>query len=341
MFKRVLSVCLALCAALSAGAQDYRGTDPAGTVSYALPQTVIRLEVQAVRESFHAGPYARYAQKYLGIEARTADAVTCQVTGVRMRAHTEADQSRRFLVTPGRACPSFLALTSQGLVSFGGGAPAPGEWRFPVEEEGDFSERGVSSNLTSSATTLYRNEKRGPVAVQQEMVVEKSLETRAKEAAEMIFELRAKRVGIVTGDTDATYSGEAMGAAIGEIARLEKEYLSLFIGYSDISEQQMNYDVIPSRDNKSQLYVAFRVADAEGLVPADDVSGKPYLLELKPQKISQPAPAAAPKSSKVQLAYYRIPAVCDVTLKNGAQVLLQSRIPVYQLGIESSFPMSE
>lgn len=341
MIKRVFTACLALCAALAAGAQEYRGTDPVGTVSYALPQTVIRLEVQAVRESFHAGPYARYAQKYLGIEARTADAVTCQVTCVRLEALSEADQGRRFLITPGRAVPSFLALTSQGLVSFGGGAPARGAWRFPSEAEGDFSERGVSSNLTSAATTLYRSEKRGPVAVQQQVVVEKSPETRAKEAADMIFDLRAKRIGIVTGDTDATYSGEAMQAAVDEITRLEKEYMSLFTGYSDISEQQMNYEVIPSRDNKNQLYVAFRVADAEGLVPADDVSGKPFLLELKPQKITQPAPATAPKSSKVQMAYYRIPAICDVTLKNGAQVLLQSRIPVYQLGIESTFPITE
>ena len=30
--------------------------DPAGAVSYALPQTTISLEVEAVREYFHAGP---------------------------------------------------------------------------------------------------------------------------------------------------------------------------------------------------------------------------------------------------------------------------------------------
>ena len=218
--RALLAGVLALAAGLGASAQEYRGTDPVGTVSYALPQTVIRLEVTAEKEVFHAGPYARYAQKYLGIEARGADEVTCRVTGVRMTALSEADQSRRFLITPGRAYPSFLALTSQGLVSFGGGGPEWGDWRFPVQTRGDFSDKGVMSNLASESATLYRSAKQGTVAVRQEVVVEKSPETRAQEAAQMIFDLRRKRVQIVTGDTDATYSGEAMGAAIREITLL-------------------------------------------------------------------------------------------------------------------------
>lgn len=340
MSRKILSSALILALAFQASAQEYLGTDPVGTVSYALPQTVIRLEVKAERESFYAGPYARYAQKYLGIDARQSDEVTCRVTDIRLSALSEADQSRRFLITPGKGVPTFLALTTQGLVSFGGGAPAEGSWRFPADGRGDFSAKGISSNLTSSNATLYRNEKQGIVAVQQQMVVEKSLEARAKEAADMIFKLRSMRVGIVIGDTDATYSGEAMGAAIEEITRLEKEYMTLFTGYSDVCEQQMNYDIVPSKDNKNQLYIAFRLSDSEGLVPAEDVSGKPYLLELKPQKIVSPAPVAV-KQGKGQVGYYRIPAVCDVQLKNGASVLLQSRIPVYQLGIESSMPVNE
>ena len=47
--------------------------DAMGTVSYALPQTTITLEVEAVRESFYAGPYAKFAQKYLGVNARQED----------------------------------------------------------------------------------------------------------------------------------------------------------------------------------------------------------------------------------------------------------------------------
>ena len=322
----------------------YAGSDPVGTLSYALPSTVISLEVEAVQEHFSAGPYAKYAKKYLGIDARQADETVSRVTAVRMTPRVEADQSKRFLITPGKGGASFLALTAQGLISTGDGSTEGTQWRFPTSSKGDFADRGVSSNLTSESATLYKNVKNetaySKVAVQQEMMVEKPLETRAREAAEMLFNLRKKRVQIVTGDTDATYSGEAMGAAIAEISRMEAEYLSMFIGYSEYQNQKMNYDVVPAVDSKKQIYVAFRLSDAEGLVPADNVSGKPYVLELVPQPITA-APASRGAASRGTVAYYRIPAICTAKLSDGVNVLLQSRIPVYQLGIESSFPISE
>lgn len=322
--------------AASASAQD-----PEGSLVYSLPSTSIRLQVEAQKENFYAGPYARYAQKYLGIDARQKDAVTCSVMSVTMSSYSEADPGARYTIAPGAGMPAFLSLTSQGLVSVASGASESAEWRFPASGKADFSSRGLTSNLTSESTTLYRNVKNesayNKVAVQQEMVVQKSLETRAKEAADMIFSLRKKRMQIVTGDTDATFSGAALEAAVNEITRLENEYMSMFIGYSDFSVQKMNYEVLPSKDNDSRLYVAFRLSDSKGLVPADDLSGKPYLLEVVPQEVVSPSDKSA--RPKGPVAHYRVPAVCAVKLSDGVNVLLQSRMCVYQLGVESTFPL--
>ena len=313
--------------------------DPMGTVSYALPQTTITFEVEAVREHFYAGPYAKFAQKYLGVDARQEDQTTCTLSAVKMTPTIEADQKSRYFITPDKNSMSFLSLTSQGLIAvndgnFGNGA----EWRFASQAGADFSDKGVSSNLTSEATTLFRGVDGYRVGVQQNMVVQKPLEQRAKEAAEMIFELRKKRVQIVTGDTDATYSGEAMGAALAEIAALEKEYMSMFIGYSDFQTQKMKCDVVPEKDRKAQTYVAFRLSDADGIVSADNMSGKPYLLELTPQNVSAAAGRGA--AAKGNVAVYRIPATCTVKLTDGVNPILQDRIAVYQLGVESYFPIS-
>lgn len=339
--KNKMSVMLtALAVMMSSAAMSAQ--DPEGSLVYSLPSTTVRLSVEARKECFYAGPYAKFAQKYLGIEARQKDAVSYSVVSVDMMPLTEADPAFRYSVAPGGGMPAFLTLTSQGLVSVSAGAGDRTEWRFPAADKADFSGRGLTSNLTSESATLYRNVKSessyNKVAVQQEMVVQKSLESRAKEAADMIFSLRKKRVQIVTGDTDATFSGEAMAAAVKEISRLEDEYMSLFIGYSEYSTQKMNYEVVPSKDNAAQLYVAFRLSDSKGLVPADDLSGKPYVLEFSAQPVSSPAGKAS--SSKGALAHYRVPAVCTVKLSDGADVLLQSRMPVYQLGVESTFPLN-
>ena len=313
--------------------------DPMGTVSYALPQTTITLEVEAVRENFYAGPYAKFAQKYLGVDARQEDQKTCTLSAVKMTPCIEADQNSRYFVTPDKNSMSFLALMAQGLIAvndgnFGNGA----EWRFASQAGADFSDKGVSSNLTSEATTLFRGVDGNRVGVQQNMVVQKSLEQRAQEAAEMIFDLRKKRVQIVTGDTDATYSGEAMGSALAEIAALEKEYMSMFIGYSDFQTQKLKCDVVPEKDRKAQTYVAFRISDSDGIVSADNMSGKPYLLELTPQPVSPATGRGA--AAKGAVAVYRVPAICTVKLTDGVNPILQDRVAVYQLGVESYFPLS-
>ncbi len=313
--------------------------DPAGAVSYALPQTTISLEVEAVIEYFHAGPYARYAQKYLGVEAVLEDRSTCTLSAVRMTPCIEADQNHRHFLVPGKnGIPSFVTLTSQGLIAVNdGNFGKSSQFRFASQAAGDFADKGVSSNLTSEATTLFRGVDGNRIGVQQSMVVQKSLEQRAKEAADMLFELRRKRVQIVIGDTDATYSGEAMGAALAEIAALEKEYMSLFIGYSDYQTQTLKCDVIPDKDLKKQTYVAFRLSDTDGIVSADNMSGRPYLLELTPQKIANAEGKAS--SARGNVAVYRIPAICKVVLTDGENPILQDRIAVYQLGTEGYYPL--
>ena len=342
--KRTFRTMLAFAAALiSLAASAQTGADQEGYVTYSLPMTTVTLEVEAVQETFYAGPYAKYAEKYLGIKPRVKDETTVQLSQIRMTPYVEADQSCRYslYLKKGTLNPSVFTLSSAGLVTFADAKFADQTvWRFPVKTDGDFSGKGVSSNLTSEATTLYRNEKKesayNRVSVQQNMVVEKTLEQKAAETAATILELRRQRLQIVTGDTDATYSGEAMGAAIGELARLEQEYMTLFVGYSEFQTQQMRFDVVPEAGRENQMYIAFRISDKNGLVPADDMTGRPVVMEIQPQAFEQ----VGVKAQKAEVVHYRIPAICTVKIKNGADLLLQSRVPVYQLGQESSIPVT-
>lgn len=344
--KRIIRTLLAM--ALSAApfvASAQKSSDPEGYVTYSLPSTALVMEVEAVQESFHAGPYAKYAEKYLGIKVRQKDETKCEITSLSLVPMVEADLSRRYTLAVRKNAPdlAFLKLSSAGLVSFADGGLGAGQtWRFPMSVSGDFSDRGVSSNLTSEATTLYRGERKDDaysrVSVQQNMVVEKTLEQKASEAARMIVSLREQRLQIVTGDTDATYSGEAMGAAVAELTRLEEEYLSLFTGYSDYQTKCMSFDVVPSAERENQMYVAFRISDTAGPVPADNLSGRPVVMEIVPQAVS--VPQESPAVSKMPVVRYLIPAVCTVKVKDGSDLLIQTRVPVYQLGVLSSMPVN-
>lgn len=344
--RRIIRTLLVMAlAAVPSALSAQKSSDPEGYVTYSLPSTTLVLDVEAVQEDFHAGPYAKYAEKYLGIKVRQKDETRWEVTQLTLTPMVEADLNRRYVLALKKNAPdlSFLSLSSAGLVSFADGGFGTGQtWRFPVSRSADFSDKGISSNLKSEATTLYRGQRNetaySKVSVQQNMVVEKSLEQKAAEAAQMIVRLREQRLQIVTGDTDATYSGEAMDAAVAELTRLEEEYLSLFTGYSDVQTKNMSFDVVPSADRESQMYVAFRISDTAGPVPADNLSGRPVVMEIVPQAVS--VPQESPVVQKVQTVRYLIPAVCTVKVKDGSELLMQGRVPVYQLGVLGTMPVN-
>ena len=72
MKKTFLALILALAGIPAAMAQS--------TVSYALPQTTLEFTVEAVKETFHAGPYARFAGKYLGVDARLGEGTSYTIS---------------------------------------------------------------------------------------------------------------------------------------------------------------------------------------------------------------------------------------------------------------------
>ena len=328
MKKTILTAALTLLA-VSAFSQS-------AAVSYSLPQTVLVFEVEAVRETFAAGPYALYARKYLGIRAEAQDRVSYKVTSVKLTPAVEADQSVRysFQMSP-QGQTIYLQLTSQGLISGPAGSYTPEKgWKYPAGKAEGFSGRGVPSNLSEKTTTLIEE---GNRLVQQSVVVEKTTEAKAKEVADKIFEIRDIRYKILVGDTDASYSGEAMKAIIDALDKLEADYLKLFTGYSSYDSEKSSFELIPTK-GESQMYIAFRLSDEEGLVPADNVSGKPYIVSIGVEEIA-PAPNADAKGKAQQVVYYRIPSICNVRLGDGVSTLLQTRVPIYQLGIVAEYPV--
>ncbi|HRT34071.1 MAG TPA: DUF4831 family protein [Bacteroidales bacterium] len=322
-------------------------TVPLGAIVYSLPSTTIHFNVTADHESFVAGPYAKFAQKYLGIQAREDNMEIYKLKSVEITPYIEADYSANYAVNLGNsknASANFLEFISQGLIMWSDSyAGKSDKMRFHNITSGQlFNPASVSNNLTSEQTTLYKTVQTAKglekVGVQQSQVVEKSIERRAEEAANLIFKLRTKRLEIITGETDATFSGDALRAAIEEINRIEDEYMSLFLGKSIFDIQEMSYDVVPSQDNQKQIYIAFRFSETQGLLPASNIAGRPVVLELSLEDKVAPAPKTDISGGKGSIVYRR-PAAMVAKVIDGQNILLQTRVPVYQLGNLLSFPI--
>ena len=319
MEKRIGSLICALAAACL-GATSMKGQD----IQYFLPSTTIMVQVETRQEAFFAGPYASFAKQMLNMDVNDADAVTTTVTSIELKPV---------------------------LVAFGDKTEATRmDWRFNAPVKADFTSNGLTESQKSVTVTEFRAEinaegEEVQIPVEHKVLVEKPLEDKASDAADCILQVRKARLDIVTGNTDASYSGEAMESALRELDRIEQEYMVLFRGYSVVRTQTRCFEVTPNPQSPVQRYVTFVLTEdgAEG----PGAKGTPYYLEFEAQPIAVVAPedpfAAAEKKKKLAGAAvrYRIPAICSMRLTEDGKPLLQTRVPVYQLGKESILSLTK
>ena len=322
MKKQLITFILGLCLLPAAKAQD---------VIYALPSTTLTVEVEVEQEDFFAGPYATYARKFLNMDVKDRNAVRSSVTALELIPRVEADLKALYSCESDNA--ALLALTAQGLVALQNKAEAGAlAWRFLPPVGASFP-GGVASPVKEETRITYKSIRTEDsvvqVPVEHKVKSAKTLEDKAAEAAEMILSVRRDRLNIVSGNTDASYSGEAMGAALKELDRIEKEYMALFEGYTVKRSYTATFDVVPV--SGEMRYLAFRLTD-NGPVP-DGQKGVPYYIELEPEEMTLPEEGKS--KAKATPIRYRIPAICRVKLTRDGIRLTESRIPVYQLGTEA------
>lgn len=258
-------------AAMAAAAQA-PAVYPVVAVSPAtMPQTTVKVYLTVERDAVRTGPYARYAQKYLGVIAPLADREDYSILSARLDytdpAHTAASAVE----------PSYT----------------------PDDE---FARVGVD----------------------RMSVGDKSTEEMAREAANTIFRLRRQRIEILTGDAGELYPS-GLGEALAEIARLEKEYLELFLGKRTRTVEVREFDVVP---------VAGRSDYAVCRIPAE--GGVQVVLTLAAEGVAR---AVEPqKGDRRQVVPYRVADFAKCALSAGGRELAAARIPVYQFGVTIMAP---
>lgn len=208
-----------------------------------------------------------------------------------------------------------------------------------------FLDMGVSPFISNEKSLFYTRVQVDSgyvrVPVQKNMVVEASLEEKAKEAAEFIFSLRKRRFDLVSGEVDHAMEGRALEVSLAELKRLEDSYLSLFVGKVFADTASFQYSFVPTVA-ASQNAILFRFSEESGVLNDDNLAGRPIMLELVAEKNQESLKLLPPgASSKKSILFpYLFPEVCRFVLTDGKNTLLKQRIPINQLGQVVFFPVS-
>ena len=292
-------------------------------VTYNLPQTVISANITIQHETIKRGPYARYAQKYLGAVAPLSDKEIYTILGATLSYASEADPTAVYVLdSPDKTQfdlyyptpEGFLAHDGQSAPRFAPGmCPQAGQFVLPEGFEG--------------------------VQVDKMSASEPALEEAAAQVARTLFTLRQRRFDLVTGEAGENVYGAGMQAALDEMKRLEDEYIALFLGKRTVVQEIKTVDAIPVAGRNTMIVCRF--SESGGILPDNDLSGEPVVLELTPEnKAAATVVNRGGSRDSRGTVYMRMADIARCRLMLDKTVFATERIPVYQFGQTVEVPVS-
>ncbi len=313
---------------------------------YALPQTVLKVEVTLSEVRSVPGPYWEYAEKYLGLkEVVTKKSSSWNIWDVSIEQHGELDPNHFYSlnVLEGKFDQALLIpYLEQGTLMQGteilheyvkgNGLQSTSRDNFVRYED-----LGVNNNFEERTETMYKTIVTDTafieVPVQRTVVEQKSSSTKAKEAADFLLELRTRRFEMLTGEYEVYPDGEAMGDAIQKLDQIEAAYLSLFTGKTITRVVKRTWFIVPDTGTGISSYPLDHFSGTLGFVPSELMEGEPLRVEIRPLgQISRVRGYFSASSVPKNALLYRIPDLVELKVMLGEGALSTHRISIYQSG---------
>lgn len=333
--------------------QDTVLTEPSGMI-YALPQTVLKIEVEMLEMKTFRGPYYRFAEKYLGITGVPEENKSeWFIKNVTLTTSSETDPGQYYLISPIRGTfnpENIMYFSDEGLIMDLKKLDA-----FAIESKNThifnktpgilYTSPTITRNLEHSTDTLFKTILtdtsfiRIPV-LKNEMIV-RTVDERAEEAADFIIEIRNRKFELLTGQSDFYPEGSALEFGIDQLDELEEEYLTLFIGKTIEMPHSIELWYIPRTGEIYEKIGLFEYSDKNGI--SREITGKGKVVNLIIDKVDKTGPLEEHlnmvHSEDANTIYYRVPDIAEVEIKDGGKTVLNERIPVYQYGIVLTMPV--
>ncbi len=322
------------------------------TVVYALPQTVLNVNVVAEKKIRKVGPFASFSEKYIGVTPKiTSNGVDWNIKSIALTEKGEVDPQHYYKLTSvGNYQPNLIQLSPEGLIEgfniMMSNAEKETAYSIVKEEvkvEIKYGKFSIDPNLLIKKDTVYKVVETDTAFIKvpelKEQAIAKSIEDKAKEAAHQLFKLRKRRFKILTSNYEVLPpDGKAYEVVVRELDKLEKEYLALFLGkeVSVIENGQFTYK--PTSNDKGG--VLFRISPDKGLVDVSDLKAVPVRVELKNLGLTSELPVLPqdPNLTPNSLIHYRIPGQAEVKVVYGKNVVYKKNHIIAQFGKVMTMP---
>ncbi|MCX6250975.1 MAG: DUF4831 family protein [Bacteroidetes bacterium] len=332
-------------------------------IFYALPRTIIRIDVTIDKIENYKGPYSEYALRFLGLKnVVIANSVEYKINSIRITTAAEPDPDQYYFLELGNRSGSkiateLLTLSEAGLIL--GTIPEKKDTvakteKTTIAESPVISETDVfpeifkysaDMNVFEKVDTIIRKVNIDTMTLERQFlkrtIVEKAPEQKAKDAADYITKIKDNRFNLVSGFQEVNYGKETLEYMDNQLKMLEKEYMKLFTGISQHKSLKFSYAYTPNPNQVNTEVPIFKFLKGKGLMDLDEPGGK--IITIKVQRSGTTGSVAAylkrtGDKSKDHGFFYRIPELARVIVKFSENLTEETQCLVSQLGIVTYLP---
>lgn len=295
-------------------------------IYYALPRTVIKLDLMVDKTELVEGPFSDYAYMVGANDVITGNEVEYVLRDVVLSTFAEADPAATFFVAisakKGESQPFYL--NSKGI----------------LEGVGMVNEQPMALPEPPARVTVQSADKTFKYQFSSKgMSLE---EQQARAAADMIGRIREEKLKLLTGFQETAFTLDTYRQMYADLDEMEAEYLSLFIGKRVVTPVVQTVYVTLTKDVPLQTVGSF--SKTEGFI-SNEYGGANITVQAVSLQttgnintLSQSAVETLNHENKL---FYRIPETANVKVSLGDNVLMEQRVTLAQFGVFMLAPLGK
>ncbi|MDA3911229.1 MAG: DUF4831 family protein [Bacteroidales bacterium] len=314
-------------------------------IMYSLPRTVLDVDLTLNVYHYTPGPFSQFADSYLnisGVEQKKRS--FWEIDAVKIYENSEPDPSASFWLVPNKQVPS-VQLTDLGILSGINTfqaieTPNPVERFYPVSKilPNDilFTDLGVKRNKYEVIDTTWRVIERDSVIkripVYKSVEREKEWHHKAQDAANFIIKIRKRRFKLEAAIEEQQADGEGVGIMIEKLEALEREYIELFIGKTEVEKRYYHFKVVPESGNSSQIFFLGNLDIETGDFVEDEPQAHSLKLKVEtPSQLSSNQPSPEKLTDIGLVSRQSVVANCSLLLND--KIVYEKSTMMPQMGV--------
>lgn len=335
-------------------------------VFYSLPKTVVNVKVTVEKVDRIRGPYAEFANTYLGIPSViTENQSSFNIVDIEVTTFSEADSEKIFFVSfPKKMNKNkqdfILSLQENGVISGLNisdellGVKNKSYHTDNISNVSDFNAQQfkmfLNENILEKVDTLFEMIHIDTMKYEKQILkrstVQKSIELKAKETSEYLIKLSEHKINLLSGYQEIAYNEESIKFMVNSIDQLIAEYTSLFTGKQNRSVLEYNFTIIPEKNNTGGKFIfsldRFRgFSDSPSVNNASNIFVE-FMPSMSTSKIAEAIEQQISNQKSLKGLYYNIPEKTKIVFyKGNNEIVYESNILINQFGTINFLPAEQ